>query len=185
MHTHQLHWRLFSAKPLYRPMLIRCQLNCGGQLSSKLRPHMKTSSNGTSSALLVICAGSSPVTAEFPAQKPVTRSFDVFFDLRLNKRLSNNSETGDLRRHRVHYDVIAMHTQILAQGNVFENVPYMISILCKLKDTNLFGREHKLSNRRINSISWFYKLFINYASICTGILCSDLTIVWIRHQSSS
>ena len=28
------------------------------------------------------------VTAEFPAQRPVTRSFDVFFDRRLNKRLS-------------------------------------------------------------------------------------------------
>ena len=28
------------------------------------------------------------VTGEFPAQRPVTRSFDVFFDLRLNKRLS-------------------------------------------------------------------------------------------------
>ena len=30
----------------------------------------------------------SPVTGEFPTQRPVTRSFDVFFDLRLNKRLS-------------------------------------------------------------------------------------------------
>ena len=30
----------------------------------------------------------SPVTGEFPAQRPVTRSFGVFFDLRLNKRLS-------------------------------------------------------------------------------------------------
>ena len=29
-----------------------------------------------------------PSNDEFPAQKPVTRSFDVFFDLRLNKRLS-------------------------------------------------------------------------------------------------
>ena len=28
------------------------------------------------------------VTGEFPAQRPVTRSFDVFVDLRLNKRLS-------------------------------------------------------------------------------------------------
>ena len=36
------------------------------------------------SALLAICAGNSPVTGEFPAQRPVTRSFDVFFDLRLN-----------------------------------------------------------------------------------------------------
>ena len=35
-----------------------------------------------------ICAGNSPVTGEFRTQRPVTRSFDVFFDLRLNKRLS-------------------------------------------------------------------------------------------------
>ena len=40
------------------------------------------------SALLAICAGNSPVPGEFPAQRPVTRSFDVFFDLRLNKRLN-------------------------------------------------------------------------------------------------
>ena len=42
----------------------------------------------TFSALLAMCAGNSPVTGEFPAQRPVTRSFDVFFDRRLNKRLS-------------------------------------------------------------------------------------------------
>ena len=40
------------------------------------------------SALLALCAGNSPVPGEFSAQRPVTRSFDVFFDLRLNKRLS-------------------------------------------------------------------------------------------------
>ena len=45
----------------------------------------------TFSALLAICAGNSPVSGEFPAQRPVTRSFDVFFDLRLNKRLSKQS----------------------------------------------------------------------------------------------
>ena len=42
----------------------------------------------TFSALLAICAGKSPVTGEFPAQRPVTQSFGVFFDLHLNKRLS-------------------------------------------------------------------------------------------------
>ena len=40
------------------------------------------------SALLAICAGNSPVSGEFPAQRPVTRSFDIIFDLRLNKQLS-------------------------------------------------------------------------------------------------
>ena len=42
-------------------------------------------------ALLAICAGNSPVSGEFPAQRPVTRSFDVFFDVRLIKRLSKHS----------------------------------------------------------------------------------------------
>ena len=45
----------------------------------------------TFSALQALCAGNSPVTGEFPAQRPVTRSFDVFFDLWLNKRLSKHS----------------------------------------------------------------------------------------------
>ena len=45
----------------------------------------------TFSALLAFCAGNSLVTGEFPAQRPVTRSFDVFFDLRLKKRLSKQS----------------------------------------------------------------------------------------------
>ena len=43
------------------------------------------------SALLALCAGNSPVPGEFPAQRPVTRSFDIFFELRLNKRLSKQS----------------------------------------------------------------------------------------------
>ena len=36
----------------------------------------------TFSVLLALCAGNSPVTGEFPSQRPVTQSFDVFFDLR-------------------------------------------------------------------------------------------------------
>ena len=45
----------------------------------------------TFSALLAICAGNSPASSEFPTQRPVTRSFDVFFDLCLNKRLRKQS----------------------------------------------------------------------------------------------
>ena len=45
----------------------------------------------TFSALLALCAGNSPITGEFPSQRPETRSFDVFFDLRLNKSLSKQS----------------------------------------------------------------------------------------------
>ena len=45
----------------------------------------------TYSALLAICAGNSPVPGEFPTQRPVTQSFDVFVDLRLNKQFSKQS----------------------------------------------------------------------------------------------
>ena len=45
----------------------------------------------TFSALLAICAENSLVTSEFSAQRHVKRSFDVFFDLRLNKQLSKQS----------------------------------------------------------------------------------------------
>ena len=42
----------------------------------------------TFSASLALCAGNSPVTGEFPPQRPGTRSFDVPFDLRLNQKMS-------------------------------------------------------------------------------------------------
>ena len=45
----------------------------------------------TFSALLAHCVGNSQVTGEFPSQRPVTRIFDGFFDLRLNKRMSKQS----------------------------------------------------------------------------------------------
>ena len=75
----------------------------------------------TFSALLAICAGNSPVPGEFPTQRPVTRSFGVFFDLRLNKRLSKQSwcwwfETlsSPLWRHRNEADNgLSHHISIL------------------------------------------------------------------------
>ena len=62
----------------------------------------------TFSALLALCAGNSPVTGEFPLQRPVTRIFGAFFDLRLNKRLGKQSDAGTLRRHRANYNITVM-----------------------------------------------------------------------------
>ena len=59
-------------------------------------------------ALLALWAGNSTVNGEFPAPRPVTRSFDVFFDLRPNKRCANHRDAGDLRRRRAHHDVTVM-----------------------------------------------------------------------------
>ena len=46
--------------------------------------------------LLALYAGNTSVAGEFPSQRPVRRSFDIFFHLRLNGQLSK------------HYDVTAM-----------------------------------------------------------------------------
>ena len=45
----------------------------------------------TFSASLAFCAGNSPVSGKYPTQRPVTRSFDVFFDLRLIQWLTKHS----------------------------------------------------------------------------------------------
>ena len=70
--------------------------------------HMMTSSKGDISTLLAICAGNSLVTCEFPAQKPVTRSFDIFFICAWINGWVNNREADDLWRHRAYYGVTVM-----------------------------------------------------------------------------
>ena len=59
----------------------------------------------TFSALLVLCAGNSAVTGEFPSQRSATRSFAVSLICAWRKSWVNNRDAGDLRRHRAHYDV--------------------------------------------------------------------------------
>ena len=71
--------------------------------------HMMTSLKGDFSALLAICAGNSSVTAEFPSQWPLTRSFDVFFIRAWTNGWINNRDVGGLWRHRPHYDVPVMN----------------------------------------------------------------------------
>ena len=68
---------------------------------------MMTSSNGNIFRVTGPLCGEFTGPGELPVQRPVTRSFDVFFDLRQNKRL-NNREAGDFWRHRVDYDVNVM-----------------------------------------------------------------------------
>ena len=104
--------RLVGAKPLSEPILdivtwilrnrLQWNWNQNPEENSLKKMRLKMSSAKfcpfrlgpwwrhqmeTFSALLAICAGNSPAAGEFPAQRPVTRSFDVFFDLCLNKRL--------------------------------------------------------------------------------------------------
>ena len=82
--------------------------------------------------LLASCEGNSPVTGEFPSQRPVTRSFEVFFDLRLKKNgWVNSRDAGDSRRHRTHYDVHVMIMSI-----VFSIAVIIIIIIFDNNDNN-------------------------------------------------
>ena len=80
----------------------------------------------TFSALLAICAGNSSVTGEIPAQRLVAGSFNVIFDLRLNKRLSKQSwgwwsETPSRSFWR-HCNVVSTHLMDQCSGLLFESV---------------------------------------------------------------
>ena len=74
---------------------LKEKVRCGSSLAENVDRWIRNSwwrhQMGTFSALLDLCAGISPVIGEFPAQRPVTQSFDAIFDLCLNKRLSKQS----------------------------------------------------------------------------------------------
>ena len=71
---------------------------------------MMTSSNGNIFRVTGPLCGEFTGPGKFHIQWPVTRNFDVFFDLRLRSGwVINNREAGDFRRHRGHYDAIVMY----------------------------------------------------------------------------
>ena len=90
---------------------------------------MMTSSNGTFSASLVLCERNPPVIGGFPPQRPVTLSFDVFFDLRLNKRLSKRSRRcwfeAPSRRHWNYHCKSSS-----AACMIRTRIPYIWTLLC-------------------------------------------------------
>ena len=62
----------------------------------------------TFSALVVICAGNSPVTGEFPHNDQWRGALLFSLICAWINDWVNNREAGDLRRHRAHYDAIVM-----------------------------------------------------------------------------
>ena len=69
-----------------------------------------TSSNGNIFRVTGPLCGEFTGPREFPAQRPVTRSFDVLLICVWINGWVNNREAGDLRRNQAHYDVIVMAT---------------------------------------------------------------------------
>ena len=90
----------------YRKAAVTPLLTHWSYCSLALSHRMMASSDGN--IVLVtgpLFAGNSTITGEFLSQRPVTRSFDVFFDLYLNKRLSKQSRHRWFETSWRHYDV--------------------------------------------------------------------------------
>ena len=117
----------------FRRMMVEIQGNTSFIILASIKSVWWRHQMEIFSALLAICAGNSPVTGEFPTQRPVTRSFDVYFDLRPNERLSKQSwgwwfETlsRSLWRHRKglpHRDPAAMRFWSKCTQRKFANTP--------------------------------------------------------------
>ena len=82
----------------------------------------------TFSALLALCAGNSPVTGEFPAQRPVTRSLMFSMICAWKNAWVNNCEAGDLKRYCAHYGVIVIN----------ERIRYICNISCSAHHSTYF-----------------------------------------------
>ena len=113
-------------------------------LANYVKYNMMLSSNGN------IFRVTGPLLGEFsghrwiPLKKPVTRNFDVFFDLRQNKRLSKPSTRWWLRRHRTHYGVTVMI--------VFEMMAASIMSHCGLEHSQISVQGTLLASRVM--LSW-------------------------------
>ena len=92
-------------------------------------------------ALLALCAANPPLTGEFPSQRPVTRSFDVFFDLRLNKRLGKQSMRSLWR----HCDMYAITKLNCKPGLTPQNKIMCIPLLAQFD--NYFYKHYILWHR--------------------------------------
>ena len=124
----------------------------------------------TFSALLAFCAGNSPVPGEFPAQRPVTRSFDVVFDLRLNKLLSKQSwgwwvETPwcPLWRH-CNVKVPFSKVRICYPGNTFkmaDEIPWNLTAFGVLNTCDVLLLWWKFESRKIVALQLFIWQFMN------------------------
>ena len=123
----------------------------------------------TFTALLALCAGNSPVTGEFPVQRPVTRSVDDLFDLSLKNGWVNIRGAGDLRRHCTHYDVIVMSCGPYLDCHVIQFVARLGVLRCGQADTSAREENTGINTLKLNKVA---SIFAN--NFLTGVLISNI-----------
>ena len=135
-----------------------------------------TSSNGNIFRVTGPLCGEFTGPGEFPTQRPVTRSFDVFFDLRLNKRLSKQPwgwwfepPSWSLWRHRNVFDIL------IFQGTVFEWKLWIQHKMIQVSDHSMIVRIKLFISTYTNIFIIFSVLEISHKSIRQ---CSRCVVTW-------
>ena len=105
---------------------------------------------------LAIFAGNSLVPGEFPAQRPVARSFNIFFDLRLNKRLSQQSWGW---RFETLLHPLWHHCNVLYILSLRLQTPYYTTVLGHQQMWYYLFTELNNSHSKFSSLSMFCLLF--------------------------
>ena len=95
----------------------------------------------TFTALLAVCAGNSLFPGEFPSQRPVTRSVDVYFVLRLNKWLGKQSR-------RRWFETPSRPLWHFCNVEMGSRLPHLY--WCHSAETNPTTRELNISQSRCN-----------------------------------
>ena len=139
--------------------------------------YMMTLSNGNIFHVTGHCAGNSPVPSKFRTQRPVTRIFDVFFDLRLNKDWVNNREAGNLRRYDTRYDVAVMES--------FFVLAYFSDICPQHPVAEYYNRDFPLIANHYSLSETFRSLMNNLRLLVTHIWLVKYTITGSDNGLSS
>ena len=117
------------------------------------------------SASLALCAGNSPVTGEFPSQRPVTRSFDVFLDLHLwhymsvtasaitdNSSVLSTACSANHNKKNIH----ALHYWTFVRGNPTITDGFPSQRASNATSVSMSSHHHAMTNYRYDGNGCFY-----------------------------
>ena len=125
----------------------------------------------TFSALLALCEGNPPVTGGFPSQRSVTRSFDDFFHLRLNKWSSKQSRRRwfetPLRPSWRHWNPIGLIIP-LSDRSILRLISTGMQVRDSEKTIISSIKTSKIKINRASGVNYQRLLSLNFLRICNN-----------------
>ena len=158
---------------------------------------MMTSSNGNIFRVTGPLCGEVTGPGEFPTQRPVTRSFDVFFDLRLNKRLSKQPwgwwlETPSWSLWRQCNDKKTLHTYWLDTTSWWRRDIGTLSALLTLCERRVTGGFPQIIIMWLWCFIWRspeqsveQTVEVSWRSYDATVICTRKWITWDSHNKQN